>query len=295
MRTSKSRRGSAGALVIVAILLIAILPPLIYLVQSSFYTTLADGSFGEFTFAHYVAIFTQPIFAKYLLNTTLYAVGTALIAILLGSVQAWIVERTDTPYRQWAFLIAVISLGLPDVLLTVAWLLALGKSGPLNLAAGKLFGTVGPVFDVYSLTGMILIEGFAWSPLCFLLLSAVFRSTDPALEEVAAMSGATLPQLLRRITFPLAMPGVAALVMLIFIRAFEAFEIPALVGIPGNVTVLATEIFESVNASVPPDYGRASAFSLGLLCIVAIMLYACSRFSRHAERYQTITGKGYRP
>ncbi len=291
----KPLRWSWGAAVLIVLLLAGILPPLLFLIQSSFYTTLADGSFGELTLAYYVEIFTQPVFGKYLVNTAIYASGTALVAIVLGVLQAWIVERTNTPLRQWAFLVAVISLGLPDVLLTVGWLLALGKSGPVNLAAGYLFGGPGPFFDVYSLTGMILIEGFAWSPLCFLLLSAVFRSTDAGLEEAALMSGASLPQVVKRITLPLALPGIAALVMLIFIRAFEAFEIPALVGIPGNVTVLATEIFESVNATVPPNYGKAAAFSVGLLCIVGLMLRAYSHLSRRAERFQTITGKGYRP
>jgi iron(III) transport system permease protein len=143
--------------------------------------------------------------------------------------------------------------------------------------------------------GMIVIEGIDFAPLAFLLLSSVFRSTDASFEEAAMMSGAGVSRTFRRVTLKLALPGVYALLILIFIRAFESFETPAFVGRPGGIYVLTTNIFENIQVDEPPNYGQAGAFAIALLIIVAGLLYWYNHLSRVAERYQTITGKGYRP
>ena len=108
------------------------------------------------------------------------------------------------------------------------------------------------------------------------------------------MSGAGILQTFRNITFRLAQPAILALLILIFIRAFESFETPALVGLPGNVSVITTDIYESID-EVPANYGQAGAFSVVLLFIVGGLLIWYNRLSRNAEKYQTITGKGFRP
>jgi iron(III) transport system permease protein len=280
---------------LIAILLVLIVPPLIYLIQTSFYNTNDDGSFGSFTTRFYIELVTAPRFVEITWTTFLYSIGSAAIAIILGVGQAWIVERTNTPLRQYVFLFAIISLGIPHVLYTVSWLLILGKSGPVTEFLRVLFNTDAVVFDVYSLAGMTLVEGLTYTPLAFLLISSVFRAADAAFEEASLMSGAGIRETFQNITLKLAMPAVLALMMLIVIRAFESFEVPALVGIPGGVYVLSTDIYDAINENMPPLYGQAGAFSVGLLAIVIVMLYFYNRLSRHAERYQTITGKGYRP
>src|SRR6202008_2285805 len=146
-----------------------------------------------------------------------------------------------------------------------------------------------------SLWGMILIEGMVWAPLGFLLLSSVFRLADASFEEAAMMSGAGLFTTFRRITMALATPALLALLLLVFIRAFEAFDIPALVGSAGDVSVLTTDIFESIRKDLPSNYGQAGAFSVILMLAVVLLLSLQRRFLNHSERYQTITGKGYRP
>lgn len=276
------------------VLLILIIPPVIYLIQASFHETLFDGSYGAFTTRFYGEIFTEPRFFTNFMNATLYAIGASVVAISLGLLQAWIVERTNTPLRQYVFIFSIISLGIPSVLYTISFLLLLGNTGPFNQVLMWMSGSDTPLFNVYSLWGMALIEGIDFAPLAFLLLSSVFRSNDAAFEEASMMSGAGVRKTFHHITFKLAMPGVLALLILIFIRAFESFETPALVGIPGGVRVLTTEIFLSIQ-DFPPNYGQASSFSVMLLMIVAVMLYWYNRLSRNAEKYQTITGKGFRP
>lgn len=291
-------RGSpvSPAVALLTVLLAAlVLPPVYLLIKTSLYTTAADGSFGAFTFSYYQELLASRTLAQDVWNSFQFAAGSAAFALVFGAAQAWIVERTDTPLRRYVFLISVISLGLPHVLYTTAWLLVLGKSGPVNGLLMWATSGSGPVFDVYTMTGMILIEGMIWTPLAFLLLSSTFRNFDGSFEEAALMSGAGMATTFRRITLPLALPAILALLLLVFIRAFEAFDIPALVGGAGDVNVLTTEIYNSIRKELPANYGQAGAFSTVLMLAVIVLLAMQRRLLAHAERFQTITGKGYRP
>jgi iron(III) transport system permease protein len=280
-----------------AILLILIVPPTWFLIQASLHTTRPDGAFDQFTLHFYRQVFTSPYFASSLWNTVVYAGGTAIVAIALGVVQALIVERTNTPGRRYVFLGAVISLGIPHVLYVVAWLLLLGRAGPVNGLIEILRGATGagPVLDVYSMWGMILIEGVGFTPLTFLLMSSVLRSTDASFEEASMMSGAGPLKTFRSITLRMSLPGILGLLLLIFIRAFESFEVPALVGLAGNVTVLTMNIYQSSKNTGVQNFGEVGAYSVCLLLIVTLLLFWHHRLSHHAQKYQTITGKGYRP
>jgi len=88
---------------------------------------------------------------------------------------------------------------------------------------------------------------------------------------------------------------VLALMLLIGIRAFESFEVPALVGLAGNVTVLTTNIYQSSKNIGAINFGESGAYSVCLLLIVVLLLLWHNRLAHHAHQFQTITGKGYRP
>jgi len=277
------------------ILILLILPPTLFLINTSFHTTKLDGSFDQFTQRYYQQLLASPYFAISLFNTVVYAIGSSIIALALGIIQALIVERTNTPGRNYVFLGAVISLAIPHVLYVVAWLLLLGRNGPVNGLIEHVIGISGPAFNVYSIWGMVLIEGVGFAPLTFLLMSAVLRSSDATFDDAAMVSGAGPFATFRAITLRLSLPGVTALLLLIFIRAFESFEVPALVGLAGNVNVLTTNIYQSSKVISPPNQGEAAAYAVCLLLIVVLLLWSYGRLARHAHRYQTITGRGYRP
>jgi iron(III) transport system permease protein len=282
------------AAVIGLVLAALVLPPVWYLVQGSLVETTVTGAAGDFTFAHYRKLAEGERLAASLVNSVIFALGSAVVALLFGGVLAWVVERTNAPFKILAYLTTIISLGTPYVLYVTAWLFLLGKVGPVNDIYRAITGSNGVLINVHSMSGMVLIEGMLWSPLVFLLLSATLRTSNPEFEEAARMSGASVWDTIRRITVRLALPAVMALVLLVFIRAFEGFEVPALVGLPGRVNVVTTDIFLALKDTVPPDAGRASAFSVVLLGVVAVLLAFYNRISRSAERFHTVTGKGFR-
>ena len=174
---------------------------------------------------------------------------------------AWIVTRTDAPLRGLGYFTAFASFGTPFILYTIGWLLLFGKAGPINSWLKAWLDQSGPVINVYSLLGMIFIESLLWSPFVFLMLAAAFRSMDPSLEEASAACGARLWQTMRRVSLHLMLPAFFSVVLLIFIRSFESFEIPALVGLPGDIRVLTTSIYLDAQ-KLPPQYGNAGAFSV---------------------------------
>ena len=271
-----------------------VLPPLYSVVQTSLFTTKLTGELDEFTFRYYQELFRElQVFGPFL-NTVYFSIGSALLATIIGGVIAWIVTRTDTPLRGLGYFTAFASFGTPFILYTIGWLLLLGKAGPVNYWLRILFNQSGPVLNVYSLWGMVLIEAFLWSPFVFLMIAASFRSMDPSLEEASAACGARLWQTLQRVSLRLMLPAFFSVVLLIFIRSFESFEIPALVGLPGDIRVLTTSIYVD-SQRMPPTYGRAGAFSVLLMLVVAGALYLYFRVTREGERFHTVTGKGYRP
>jgi iron(III) transport system permease protein len=277
-----------------AILLVLIVPPALFLLNVSLHETRPDGSFGAFTLRFYRELFSERLFLSSLRNTLIYAFGSSAIAITIGTVQALIVERTNTPGRKLAFFGAIISLGVPHILYVVAWLLLLGRSGPVNDAIH--FVTLREqAIDVYSMWGMALIEGIGFVPLTFLLMSAVLRSMDASFEEAAVMAGASPLRAFRAVTLRMAIPALCALSLLFFARAFESFEVPALVGLAGNINVFTTTIYQAMHRTGMPSYGEAGAYSICLVGIVTLLLLWQNRLSRHAHKYQTITGKGFRP
>ena len=271
-----------------------VLPPLYSVLQTSLFTTKLTGELDEFTFRYYQELFRELQVLGPFLNTVYFSIGSALLATIIGGVIAWVVTRTDTPLRGLGYFTAFASFGTPFILYTIGWLLLLGKAGPVNYWLRTFLNQSEPVLNVYSLWGMVLIESFLWSPFVFLMIAASFRSMDPSLEEASAACGARLWQTLRRVSLRLMLPAFFSVVLLIFIRSFESFEIPALVGLPGDIRVLTTSIYLD-SQRMPPTYGRAGAFSVLLMLVVAGALYLYFHVTREGERFHTVTGKGYRP
>jgi iron(III) transport system permease protein len=277
--------------VLAVVLLVLVVPPLIFLINGSLHTTTVTGALGDFTFAYYRKLLADRQFFGSLANSLIFSIGSMAIALCFGGLVAWLVERTNAPFKAFAYLTAIVSLGTPFVLYVIAWLFLLGRNGPLN----DLITSVGlSRFNVYSMPGMILVEGFLWSPLAFLLLSSVFTQANAEYEEAARMCGAGILRTVTRISLRLALPAFLAVALLIVVRSIEAFELPALVGLPGNVKVLTTNIYLDMKENVPPDLGYSSAFSLVLLVLAGGLIGLYARVSRHASRYHSVTGRGFR-
>jgi len=269
--------------------------PLGFLLWQSFFTPRTAAKIAEFTLDNYRVAYTSAETARLFVNSVQYAAGSAVFAFCVGALLAWMNERTNTPFKTLFFALALIPLIIPGILFTVSWIfLASPKIGVINLALQRLFGTDFVFVDIYSIWGMIWVDGLHYSPMAFLLMTAAFRSMDPALEESAMMSGAGVLQTAWRITLKLAYPAIAATLLILFVRSIESFEVPALLGLPVGIHVFTSSIYQAIH-QYPSQIGLACAYAMTLLLITTGGIYFQSRVSQRGSKYSTITGKGFRP
>jgi len=271
------------------------LMPLFFLLWQSFYTPQTATAPAEFTLANYADAYTSVETLRLLGNSIWFATGTATLAFVVGTGLAWMNERTNTPFKSLFFALSIIPLIIPGILFTVSWiLLGSPKIGIFNLLLQNWFGTDYVFINVYSMWGMIWVEGLHYSPMAFLIMTAAFRSMDPSLEESALMSGASVRQIAWRITLKLTWPAIFATILILFVRAIESFEVPALLGLPVGIQVFTSSIYQAIH-QYPSKVGLASSYAVTLLLITTVGVYLQSRLSSRGNKYSTVTGKGYRP
>jgi iron(III) transport system permease protein len=273
-----------------------ILPPLAMLVLTSFQIE-QRGQVVGYGLQNYQSVLAMDgATPTVLLNTLLFGAGSAVVGVTLGGTLAWLAERTNAPFKGLLYVNAFVSFAIPGIVKVVGWILLLGpQSGLINVALRGWLHLSDSPFNVFSLGGMILLEGLLWAPVVFLLLASTFRSMDPSLEEAAAAAGAGPWTTIWRVTLRLALPTTFSVLILTVIRSMEGFEIPALVGIPARVEVLTTIVYERIRSGILPRYGEASAYAILLVAVVLVMLYPYTRLTRQASKYATISGKGFRP
>ena len=297
VRAGALRRVEPGRIWLWAFVLLTaviVIPPLLFLVESSLTIEAGSGS-TSFGLDHYRYVFDLSGWRLWRVSL-IYAVGSSCFAIVIGVSSAWLVARTNAHFRQAAVIGAYLSLAAPVMVKTIGWILLLGPNkGVINEWLRALFSIEGVPIELFTLGGMTMLEGLLWVPIVFLFTLPVLGAMDPALEEAAAMSGATLWQTLLRVTLRLAAPGILAVFLLTFIRALESFEIPLLIGTPANLQTFTTAIFQTVHRGFLPRYGEASAYAVLLVIIVGVPLVGYYRITRNAQKYATITGKGFRP
>jgi iron(III) transport system permease protein len=291
---SRVEAGTVGLWMLITVMVMIVFPPMFYLLQTSLLITdpPAEEVWGLGNYATVLGISGWDIWYV----TLSYATGSSLVAIVLGVSSAWLVARTNAPFRQVAFVGAFLSMAAPVIIKGIGWILLLGPNqGVFNNWLRALFAIEAVPLDLFTLGGMIFIEGVLWTPIVFLLTLPPLISMDPALEEAAATSGARFYQTVRMVTLPLARPSIFAVLLLTFIRSLESFEVPLLIGTPGGLHTFTTAIFETIHQGFLPRYGEASAYATLLILVVIPPLVLYYRFTRESQKYATVTGKGYRP
>ena len=226
-------------------------------------------------------------------NSVMYAAGAAAFGTVVGGMLAWIVARTNTPGKALVELMPLYPILMPPIMKNISWIFLLSpRSGILNNFLQVHFGIEGPIFNAFSLAGMIWVFGLACVPLGYLFMLPVFLSFDPSLEESAYIAGSRPVNTMLRITFPLAIPAFMSAFILNFLRGLRSFETPVLQGTPAGIKVFVSRVYDSM--ALEFNTGLATSYSAVLIIISVLTLMFYIRATRYSERYATITGKGYR-
>jgi iron(III) transport system permease protein len=244
-----------------------------------------------FTLTHYAIVLGAPRTYTLLLTSLVFALGSVTFALVIGAPLAWFVERTTIGPKPLIRAVILAQVAIPSVVTAMSWvLLASPRIGMLNVLLRSVFGP-GATLNVYSLPGMIVVQGISMVPLVFVMLSPALRNLDTSLEEAALTAGSSVASMMWRVTFPVIRPTVVAVALYAFVLGLLGFDIPATLGIPGRVFVFSSEVYFAMRRYATPLYGQAAALSVvALIVVIGIGAWAL-RTARGGLQAATMTGK----
>ncbi|MFD2654663.1 ABC transporter permease [Gracilibacillus thailandensis] len=249
---------------IIALLAIIIffLVPVLRLVLLSFQVD------SQLSLQNYTDILQDSKTWSVLTDTILIVLGSTTISVTLGVLLAWLVAYTDIRAKKWMQVFIILPFVIPSYISTLAWTQFLGANGLYGKLVSVLPFSLEPI-NLYSMGGIIFVLGFSHYPLVYLLSVSVFRKVPREVEQAARVSGASGWRTFLKVTVPLALPGIASGGFLAFLANLDNFGIPAFLGIPAQIDVLSTYIYQQVVGFGPSAFQRAATLSV-LLGIIAL-------------------------
>jgi iron(III) transport system permease protein len=296
------RLHSAGAIsagralgigLIIVILLFLTVYPLSMLLYGSLHST-PPGMAGTFTLEGYREVLTRQSLLT-LLNTVGISLAKTIPSVVLAVLLAWILARTDTPFRGALEVLVTLPFFIPPILTAMAWgMLGNPQVGLLNQLFQWATGSSSAPINVYSYGGVVWHMMQYSVPFLFLLIVDAFRAMDPSLEEAARMCGASRWRTFRTVTLHLMLPALTSAAILSFIRGIENFESPLFFGSPAGIRVITTDIYDSINQSSPPRYQYATAVSFVIMTLLFLIVILQWKLLK-GRSFTTVSGKGYSP
>lgn len=217
----------------------------------------------------YIDLLSEARTWKTMESTLIIISGSTLVALILGVGMAWLIAYSNLSHKAWLHMIVMLSFIIPSYVVTLAWTSFTGVQGPIAEFL-HLFSEDMKPWSMYSYGGIIFVMGIHHYPLVYLLTVGVLRRIPRELEWASRSGGAGRWTTFRTITLPLAIPGIASGGLLAFLASLDNFGIPAFLGIPANITVLSTLIYEQVVGFGPSAFARSSALAV-LLGVVALV------------------------
>jgi iron(III) transport system permease protein len=228
-----------------------------------------------------------------LLNTVTVSLAATVLALLFGFITAWILSRTNVPGRHVLEQLMAIPYYVTPLLGAFAWsLLGAPESGFLN-QAWRALGGEGYLIDIATPWGIAWVMALFEGSVAFVMIGAVMKSMDPALEEASQIIGAGRLATMLRITLPLVAPGVLGAAVFVFAEMLGSFSAALVLGLPSRFYVVTTAMYQLVS-QYPPRIPLAAAMGVSLFAVMFAMLFVYRRIVTRRS-YVTITGKAFRP
>jgi len=230
---------------------------------------------GNFTTGNFVTIFSNPAFLEPFLRTSAISVAVALASVAMATPLAWLVARTDMPFRRWIRVLVTASFVTPPFLGAIAWeILAAPNAGLLNQLYQHLFGrgTYDNLFNIYTETGLVFVMACYAFPYVFVLLANAIERIPGDLEDASSILGGGRWVTLLRVVLPMTLPSLLAGALIAFLQAMTQFGAPAVLALPAGFHVITTKIWSLFQS--PPQPQLAAAAALPLLLVTVLLLQA---------------------
>jgi iron(III) transport system permease protein len=275
----------------ILVLVIVVAVPVLLILLTAFFEN------GKFNIVGVMKILSDPDTYQALLNSVLIASGTTLVSTTIGTFFAWLVARTDLPFKKTMKALFLVPFMLPSFIGALAWKVLLSsRAGYINKLFMAIFGLEKAPIDIMSLGGIIAIESMYLFPFVFLQVAGALERMDPTLEESARISGAGLGTITRKITLPLVMPSILSGALLVALYSLSHFGVPAILGTEKGIYNIPTKIYERIYAS-GGSFGaiRVGTILSTILVISAALILKLQDILLKKGQYQIIAGKSMRP
>ncbi|NSZ65584.1 iron ABC transporter permease [Agrobacterium tumefaciens] len=249
---------------------------------------------GDLTLYYLDRAFFSPVatdlFWHPLFNTLTVALGAIALSLVIGTVLAWLISRTDMFGRRWFATALIVPYMLPAWTFALAWT-TLFKNRTVGGQPGwfEAMGLTPPDWVAYGRFPITIILALHYTPFVILLFGSALRRFDSQLEDSARILGAQRYQVALQVILPLMRPALLSSMVLIFAKCLGEFGVPYVLGLPVKFEVLSTSLFRSI-ASRQTGVAGVVAASIMLIGIITLMIDA--RLVREARRFVTIGSKG---
>jgi iron(III) transport system permease protein len=242
-------------------------------------------------FDNFAALFN---YQTIMVNTLMVAFASTVMALAFGFLTAWILHRTNVPFRRTLDQLMAVPYYVTPLLGALAWsFLGAPESGFINEAWRRLGGGDAPLIDITSPLGIAWVMALFEGSVAFVMIGAVLQSMDPSLEEASQVTGANRWRTMLRITLPLAAPGVLGAAIFVFAEMLGSFSAALVLGTPSRFFVITTAIYQLVS-QFPPRLPMAAAMGVSLFAVMFLMMFVY-RYITARRSFVTISGKAFRP
>ncbi len=291
------------AAILLVVLVVLVVMPVIRIVINSFVfdtsgPRMVEGAeVGEATTFYWERVLgskiSKSVFYKPAMHSFSIAVGMTAIALSLGCILSWLVVRTDLPGKRFFSMVLIIPYIVPSWTIALAWITVFkterfgGTPGLLNY----FFGINVPVWMAYGYLPILISLGIHYIPYTFILMRGALANIDSRLEESAELLGASRTEILRRITFPIALPALGSAFVLTFSKGLGEFATQAFLGLPIQYYTLSTRVYSALSNRL---YGEGYVLALVLIIATALMVWGNQKIIGTRKKFITISGKGSR-
>jgi len=250
--------------------------PLLQVLFSSFQVR------GDWTTANYELLGTRRLYRTALVNSLQVAAFVGLVGTVLGFVIAFVLTRTNVPFKRALHLLTLLPIISPPFVGAISILFLFGFNGLITKQLLQLQD-----FNIYGRWGVIFSQIFTFAPLAYLSLRGVLQSINPTLEDAAFNIGASRWQAFWKVTFPLALPGIFSAFLVVFIESISDFGNP-LVLAGAAFPMLAPQAYLEITGSF--NLGRGAMLAT-ILLLPSLTAFAIQRYWVSKRQYVTVTGK----
>jgi putative spermidine/putrescine transport system permease protein len=284
----KRRRWTAAGLVTPATLLVVgvLLLPLVLLFRYSLNQFIPGRFMVEaLTLDNYVSLATDPYYQHVMTTTLWMATLCTVICVIAGFPAAYVLARAGGRWKTWLLILVVLPLFVGNAVRAAGWMVLLGNSGLINSGLKWMGLIVDPIKIMYSPVAVVIGITAVNLPFMVLTLQSVIEGIDRHVEEAALSLGAGPIRTFLGVTLPLAMPGVIAGTILVFILGMNAYATPVLLGGP-QFQMMAPTVYQRIVGQANWPFGAALAFVL----MAATLILTTLSHLLVQRRYRSMAG-----